>query len=75
MVAEIQQLSGLMLRLDQSSGQDGQDISELQLQLQVQELDRVAQQNAALVEEMAASSEQLKDQAGRLAQAVQVFSV
>ncbi|MDC6165839.1 methyl-accepting chemotaxis protein [Paucibacter sp. XJ19-41] len=73
MVAEIQQLSGLMLRLDQSSGQDGQDISELQLQ--VQELDRVAQQNAALVEEMAASSEQLKDQAGRLAQAVQVFSV
>ena len=62
-----------MARLDQSSGQDNEDIAELQLQ--VHELDRVAQQNAALVEEMAASSEQLKDQAGRLAQAVQVFQV
>ena len=73
MVDEIQRLSSLMARLDQSSGQDNEDIAELQLQ--VHELDRVAQQNAALVEEMAASSEQLKDQAGRLAQAVQVFQV
>ncbi|QPF75282.1 methyl-accepting chemotaxis protein [Roseateles sp. DAIF2] len=73
MVEEIQRLGGLMARLDQSSGQDNEDIAELQLQ--VRELDRVAQQNAALVEEMAASSEQLKDQAGRLAQAVQVFHV
>ncbi|MDM4764719.1 methyl-accepting chemotaxis protein [Pelomonas sp. SE-A7] len=73
MVAEIECLGSLMLSLDQSSGRDNEDISELQLQ--VRELDRVAQQNAALVEEMAASSEQLRDQAGRLAQAVQVFSV
>ncbi|WP_397532648.1 methyl-accepting chemotaxis protein [Roseateles sp.] len=73
MVAEIEQLSSLMLRLDSSAGQDGHDIDELQLQLQ--EMDRVAQQNAALVEEMAASSEQLKDQAGRLALAVHVFKV
>jgi methyl-accepting chemotaxis protein/methyl-accepting chemotaxis protein-1 (serine sensor receptor) len=73
MVDEIQRLSSLMARLDQSSDQDNEDIAELQLQ--VHELDRVAQQNAALVEEMAASSEQLKDQAGRLAQAVQVFQV
>jgi methyl-accepting chemotaxis protein/methyl-accepting chemotaxis protein-1 (serine sensor receptor) len=73
MVEEIQRLGGLMTRLDQSSGQDNEDIAELQLQ--VRELDKVAQQNAALVEEMAASSEQLKDQAGRLATAVQVFRV
>ncbi len=73
MVGEIEHLGALMLSLDESSGRDNEDIAELQLQ--VRELDRVAQQNAALVEEMAASSEQLKDQAGRLAQAVQVFSV
>ncbi|HEX2011946.1 MAG TPA: methyl-accepting chemotaxis protein [Roseateles sp.] len=73
MVDEIQRLGGLMARLHQSSGRDNEDIAELQLQ--VRELDQVAQQNAALVEEMAASSEQLKDQAGRLAQAVQVFHV
>lgn len=73
MVSEIQSLTALMAQLDAESGQDQSDIDQLQLQLR--ELDHVAQQNAALVEEMAASSENLKDQAGRLASAVQVFSV
>jgi len=41
----------------------------------VTELDRVTQQNAALVEESAAASESLKQQALRLAQAVAVFRV
>ncbi|WP_315648483.1 methyl-accepting chemotaxis protein [Roseateles aquae] len=73
MVDEIQRLSQLMTQLDSDSSRDSDDIE--QLQLQVHELDKVAQQNAALVEEMAASSENLKDQAGRLASAVQVFSL
>jgi len=41
----------------------------------VTELDRVTQQNAALVEESAAASESLKQQALRLAQAVAVFKL
>jgi methyl-accepting chemotaxis protein len=41
----------------------------------VTELDRVTQQNAALVEESAAASESLKRQALRLAQSVAVFRV
>jgi aerotaxis receptor len=36
-------------------------------------LDQITQQNAALVEQSAAASESLKDQAGRLADAVGVF--
>ncbi|MBT9488402.1 MAG: chemotaxis protein, partial [Rubrivivax sp.] len=39
----------------------------------VAELDRMTQQNAALVEESAAAAESLKDQAASLAQAVSVF--
>jgi methyl-accepting chemotaxis protein len=41
----------------------------------VADLDRTTQQNAALVEQSAAAAESLKDQAGRLAQAVAVFRV
>ncbi|MFY7863206.1 methyl-accepting chemotaxis protein [Roseateles sp.] len=73
MVQEIQSLTALMAQLDAESGQDQADIDQLQMQLR--HLDQVAQQNAALVEEMAASSENLKDQAGRLANAVRVFAL
>ena len=41
----------------------------------VAQMDRVTQQNAALVEQSAAAAESLKDQAARLAQAVAVFRV
>ena len=46
-----------------------------QVNTAVTELDRVTQQNAALVEESAAASESLKEQALRLAQSVAVFRV
>jgi methyl-accepting chemotaxis protein len=46
-----------------------------QVNTAVTELDRVTQQNAALVEESAAASESLKQQALRLAQSVAVFRV
>jgi len=38
-------------------------------------LDQVTQQNAALVEESAAAAESLKQQAGRLTEAVSVFKI
>ena len=41
----------------------------------ISELDQMTQQNAALVEESAASAESLRDQAGRMRQAVSVFKV
>ena len=46
-----------------------------QVNTAVTELDRVTQQNAALVEESAAASESLNQQALRLAQSVAVFKV
>ncbi|MES2092075.1 MAG: methyl-accepting chemotaxis protein [Pseudomonadota bacterium] len=46
-----------------------------QVNQSVTELDQMTQQNAALVEESAAAAESLKDQAGRLAQAVSTFKL
>jgi methyl-accepting chemotaxis protein len=43
--------------------------------LAVTELDRMTQQNAALVEQSAAAAESLKDQAGRLAGVVSNFKL
>jgi len=39
----------------------------------VSQLDQMTQQNAALVEESAAAAQSLKDQTGRLREAVAVF--
>jgi len=41
----------------------------------VSQLDQMTQQNAALVEQSAAAAESMRDQAGRLAQAVEVFRI
>jgi methyl-accepting chemotaxis protein len=46
-----------------------------QVNQSINELDQMTQQNAALVEESAAAAESLKDQAGRLAQAVSAFKL
>ncbi|MDT0511612.1 MULTISPECIES: methyl-accepting chemotaxis protein [unclassified Halomonas] len=46
-----------------------------QVNLAVADLDRVTQQNAALVEESSVAAEQLKEQAGRLAEAVESFTL
>ncbi len=70
-VNQVKRVSGLIGEIsaatqEQSSGltQVGQAISHL---------DQVTQQNAALVEQSAAASESLKEQATRLVEAVQVF--
>jgi len=46
-----------------------------QVNTAVGQLDQMTQQNAALVEQSAAAAESLREQAGRLAAAVQVFRV
>ncbi|MHB1334224.1 MAG: methyl-accepting chemotaxis protein, partial [Sulfuriferula sp.] len=46
-----------------------------QINQAVSQMDEVTQQNAALVEEAAAASESLHDQAGNLAQVVSVFKL
>ena len=46
-----------------------------QVNQSITELDQMTQQNAALVEESAAAAESLKDQAGRLTQAVSAFKL
>jgi methyl-accepting chemotaxis protein len=50
-----------------------QDAGVAQVGVAIQDLDRGAQQNAALVEQTAAAAGQLKDQAHALADAVAVF--
>ncbi|MBI3715079.1 MAG: MCP four helix bundle domain-containing protein [Betaproteobacteria bacterium] len=52
-----------------------QSLGISQVNTAVMELERVTQQNAALVEESAAASESLKQQATRLAETVAVFKV
>ncbi|MEK9802907.1 MAG: methyl-accepting chemotaxis protein, partial [Curvibacter sp.] len=52
---------------------DGQSSGIGQVNQAVQEIDRMTQQNAALVEESAAAAESMREQADRLAQIVRQF--
>ncbi|MFZ3388464.1 methyl-accepting chemotaxis protein [Buttiauxella gaviniae] len=58
-----------------ASASDEQSRGIDQVGLAVSEMDRVTQQNAALVEESAAAASALEDQASRLTQAVAVFRI
>jgi len=58
-----------------SSASDEQSRGIDQIGQAVTEMDRVTQQNAALVQESAAASASLEEQAGRLSQAVAVFKI
>ncbi|KGT94709.1 chemotaxis protein [Erwinia typographi] len=58
-----------------ASASDEQSRGIDQIGLAVTEMDRVTQQNASLVQESAAASASLEDQASRLAQAVAVFKI
>ncbi len=58
-----------------ASASDEQSRGIDQIGLAVTEMDRVTQQNAALVQESAAASASLEEQASRLAQAVAVFKI
>jgi len=70
-VGQVQRVSQLIGELSRASADQSGGIG--QVGHAVNQLDQVTQQNAALVEQSAASAESLKQQAARLAEAVSVF--
>jgi len=70
-VKSVKRVSDLIGEIAAATNEQSSGIG--QVNTAVSELDRVTQQNAALVEESAAASESLKQQAARLAQSVAVF--
>ncbi|SDB92629.1 methyl-accepting chemotaxis protein [Paraburkholderia lycopersici] len=70
-VEQVKRVSGLIAEI--SAAISEQSIGMTQIDGAIEKLDEIAQQNAALVEETAAASENLKQQATQLAQAVSVF--
>ena len=69
--AGIQRLSQLMAEITTSSREQNDGLE--QINVAVSQMDQTTQQNAALVEESAAASASLRDQASRLVQAVAGF--
>jgi methyl-accepting chemotaxis protein len=72
-VAQVQQASQMIGQISNAAGEQTQGIS--QVNDAVTQLDQVTQQNAALVEESAAASDSLSQQAARLVAAVRVFKL
>jgi len=72
-VASVQRVSAMISEITHAAGEQSSGIG--QVNIAVTELDRMTQQNAALVEESAAAAQSLKDQAQRLSEVVQVFRV
>ena len=70
-VASVQQVGGMIGEISSASATQSADLGAVNRS--VGELDRMTQQNAALVEQSAAAAASLKGQAQRLAQAVSVF--
>jgi methyl-accepting chemotaxis protein len=70
-VTQVERVSQLISEISSAATEQSGGIA--QVGQAVTELDRVTQQNAALVEESAAAAESLKQQADRLTQAVSVF--
>lgn len=70
-VTHAQQVSELIGDITRAMAEQSQGISEINAA--VARLDQMTQQNAALVEESAASSDSLREQAERLSQVVAVF--
>ncbi len=70
-VGAVQRVSDIIGEITAASVEQSAGIG--QVNTSVNELDKMTQQNAALVEQSAAAAESLKDQAQRLASVVQVF--
>ena len=70
-VESVQRVSAIIGEITHATGEQSTGIG--QVNVAVTELDRMTQQNAALVEESAAAAQSLKDQAHRLAKVVEVF--
>ncbi|MFN4265810.1 MAG: methyl-accepting chemotaxis protein [Aquabacterium sp.] len=69
----VQRVSNIIGEITQASHQQSHGIG--QVNTAVNSLDQMTQQNAALVEQSAAAAASLKDQAGKLTQAMAVFKV
>ncbi|MYN38090.1 methyl-accepting chemotaxis protein [Duganella sp. FT109W] len=72
-VASIQRVTDIMADIQAASGEQTTGIE--QINQAIVQMDQVTQQNAALVEESAAASEAMQDQARKLAELVSVFRV
>ncbi len=72
-VSSIERLNALVADIASSSNQ--QSTGVMQIGQAVSQIDQTTQQNAALVEEMAAATEKLNQQAGELMGAVSVFKL
>ncbi|NKI97866.1 methyl-accepting chemotaxis protein [Rhizobacter sp. SG703] len=72
-VDSVGQVAGLIAGIAQAGESQGSDIGRMQQA--VSQLDMMTQQNAALVEELAASALSLKGQSGRLTEAMSSFRV
>jgi methyl-accepting chemotaxis protein-1 (serine sensor receptor) len=73
LVTSVQRVADIMGEISAASTEQSAGIE--QVHQAVAQMDQVTQQNAALVEEAAAASEAMQDQAGRLAQVVGVFQL
>jgi methyl-accepting chemotaxis protein len=72
-VASVQQVNTVIERINSASAEQAQGITEVNKA--VVQIDDVTQQNAALVEQAAASAASLQEQASYLAQAIAVFEL
>ncbi|MDE2611926.1 MAG: HAMP domain-containing protein [Burkholderiales bacterium] len=72
-VSSVQRVSSVIGEITTAAAEQSDGLG--QVNTAVTELDRMTQQNAALVEQSAAAAESLREQAARLAQMVQVFKL
>ncbi|APW39890.1 chemotaxis protein [Rhodoferax koreense] len=72
-VKSVRQVTGIMGELAASAAEQGRGIGEISGS--IQQLDQMTQQNAALVEQSAAASASLADQAVQLSRAVRLFKL
>ncbi|ATJ84653.1 methyl-accepting chemotaxis protein [Halomonas beimenensis] len=73
LVESVTRVADVLAEITAATGEQSDGIG--QVNVAVSELDRMTQQNAALVEESTTAAEQLKDQADRLAEAVGGFTL
>jgi len=73
LVASVTRVADVLGEITAATGEQSDGIG--QVNVAVSELDRMTQQNAALVEESTTAAEQLKEQANRLAQTVGGFTL
>ncbi|MFP3409386.1 methyl-accepting chemotaxis protein, partial [Pseudomonas sp. SIMBA_065] len=69
----VQRVSEILTEISYASKEQSAGIE--QVNRAVSEMDKVTQQNAALVEEAAAATQSLKDQAGALREAISGFAL